>query len=156
MAISPNSPLGLLLPPSTPDAYPGSHFPQVSTINTAAHSHLPTRRPPIPEHGPCVTGGIVTVDDASFTTMVLVHSGPAATTGRELVALLDTGSPQSLITATAVEQLKASQSATDACERHSSPRSWGASGTSAPLSTSVSIRLSIQLMRLQIPAAALA
>jgi len=152
----PNSPLGPLLPPSTPDAYPSSQFAQVSTVNTADHSHLPTRHPPIPEHGPCLTSGIITVDDASFTTKVLVHSGPTATTRRELVALLDTGSPQSFITATAVEQLKASQAATDACERHSSPRSWGGFGTSAPLSTSVSIRLSIQFMRLQSPTAALA
>ena len=123
-----------------------SHFPSVSVVSTAAPTSRAAPHRPIPEHGPCLTGGVVTVDDSSFTTKVLVHSGPHATTRCDLVALLDTGSPQSFITAAAVKHLKTSHSASDACIRHASPRSWGGFGTSSPLTTSASIRLSIQFM----------
>ena len=153
---TPGTPLELLLPPSTPDALPSSHFAQVSAVDAAANLYPAATAPTIPEHGPCLTSGILTVEDASFTTEVLVHSGPTAAKRGKLVALLDTGSPQSFITAAAVEQLKAFRSATDECERHNSPRSWGGFGTSTPLFTSVSTRLSIQFKHYQTPTAALA
>ncbi len=124
-----------------------SHFSSVSAVSIEATTYRATSPRTIPEHGPCLTGGVLTVDDSSFTTKVLVHSGPTATKRCTLVALLDTGSPQSFITATAVEQLKASSSASDQCIRHAQPRSWGGFGTAAPLTTSDSIRLSIQFMR---------
>ena len=72
---TPGTPLGLLLPPSTPDALPSSHFAQVSAVDGATNLYPTTTAPTIPEHGPCLTSGILTVDDASFTTEVLVHSG---------------------------------------------------------------------------------
>ena len=87
---------------------------------------------------------------------MLVHSGPTAAKSCKLVALLETGSPQSFIAAAAVEQLNASRSETDECERQNSPRSWTGFGTSTPLSTSVFIRLSIQFKHHQTPTAALA
>ena len=119
---TPGTPLGLLLPPSTPDALPSSHFVQISAVDGATNLYPATTAPTIPEHGPCLTSGILTVDDASFTTEVLVHSGPTSAKPCKLVALLDTGSLQSFVTA-AVENLKASRSVTDKCERQYSPRS---------------------------------
>ena len=117
---TPGTPLGLLLPPSTPDALPSSHSVQISAVDGATNLYPATTAPTIPEQGPCLTSGILTVDDASFTTEVLVHSGPTAAIRCKLVALLDTDSPQSFITAAAVLQLKASRSATDECERQNS------------------------------------
>ena len=46
----------------------------------------------LPEHGPCLVDGIITLDDASFTTKIAVHSGANAVTPHGCVALLDTGS----------------------------------------------------------------
>ena len=112
--------------------------------------------PKPPEHGPCLTSGIIAVGDTSFTTRVRVHSGSAPTTRYITVALLDTGSPQSFITADAVETMKACCAATHLCEQHGPPRSWGGFGTSAPLTTSASIRLSVQFLRRFSPTAALA
>ena len=51
----------------------------------------------LPEHGPCLIGGIITLDDASFTTKIAVHSGANALVPVGCVALLDTGSPQTFI-----------------------------------------------------------
>ena len=48
------------------------------------------------EHGPCLVGGTVTLDDVSFTTKVAIHSGGDAIGPYICVALLDTGSPPSL------------------------------------------------------------
>jgi len=138
------------LPPPTPDAFPAKHFSRV--LQTCP---LPLA-PPIPEHGPCLSSGILTVDDASFTTRARIHSGPHAAVRHTAVALLDTGSPQTFISAEAVKQLKDCGAATDLCVRHAAPRSWGGFGTSAPLTTSASIRLSIQFLRGTSPTAALA
>ena len=44
------------------------------------------------EHGPCLVGGTMTLDDVSFATRFATHSGRDVTQ-----ALLDTGSPQTLI-----------------------------------------------------------
>ena len=51
----------------------------------------------LPEHGPCLIGGIITLDDASFTTKIAVHSGANALAPYGWVALPDTGSPQTFI-----------------------------------------------------------
>ena len=130
------------------------------------HSDLRSRRhgQPIPRYHRAVntrtctmlTSGILNADDASFTTEVLVHSGPTAAKRCKLVALLDTGCPQSFITAAVVEKLKASRSATGECERQNLSRSWGGFATSTPLSTSFSIRLSTQFKHHETPTAALA
>ena len=44
------------------------------------------------EHGPCLVGGTVTLDDVSFTTIIAIHSG-----GDRCVTLLDTDIPQTFI-----------------------------------------------------------
>ena len=46
------------------------------------------------EHGPCLVGGTVTLDNVSFTTKLAIHSEG---TSHRCVALLDIGSPQTFI-----------------------------------------------------------
>ena len=53
--------------------------------------------PLIPEPGPDLIGGVVTMDDATFTTLLSLHSGVSTTSRFNCRALLDTGSPQSFI-----------------------------------------------------------
>ena len=67
---------------------PNDHAPAVLAVQAS-----PSLDPLLSEMGPCLVDGIVTVDDASFTTRVHIHSGPIATTMFSYVALLDTGSP---------------------------------------------------------------
>ena len=49
------------------------------------------------EHGPCLVGGIIALDDALVTTKIAFHSGPNALAPFGCVALFDTGSPQTFI-----------------------------------------------------------
>ena len=50
-----------------------------------------------PEHGPCLVGDTVTLDDVFFTTKIAIHSGGDAIAPYRCTALLDTGSPQTFI-----------------------------------------------------------
>ena len=65
--------------------------PRLSLSDTLPH--------PIADYGPGLMNGIANVDDASFATRIKVHSGPPAPSRDGLVALLDTGSPQTFISA---------------------------------------------------------
>ena len=112
--------------------------------------------PPPAEHGPSLLGSIITVDDASFTTRMKVHSGHTTTTRYRLIAVLDTGSPQTFITAEAWARMKTCGGAANTCERHAAPRSWGGFGKTAPLLTSTSVRLSVQFFHGDIPSTELA
>ena len=135
-APTPHSTLDHLLPPFLPEATPPHAL--VSAISSGAT--LPSALPSlIAEHGPGLSSGIVTVDDASFTTRIKVHSGPSASNRYGLVARLDTGSPQTFISAEAWACMKRSNAASDACEQHTSPCSWGGFGKSAPLLSSISV-----------------
>ena len=49
--------------------------------------------PFIPEQGPDLISGVVTMDDATFTTLLSLHSGVSTTSRFNYRALLDTGSP---------------------------------------------------------------
>ena len=49
------------------------------------------------EHGPCLVGGTVTLDDVSFTTKIAIHSGRDVIAPYRCVALLDNGYPQIFI-----------------------------------------------------------
>ena len=109
----------------------------------------------IAEHGPGLTNGVATVDDASFTTRIKVHSGPSASHRYRLVALLDTGSPQIFISAEVWACMKASNAASTICEQHAPPRSRGDLGKSAPLLTSTSVRPNIQFLHGNTPSAEL-
>ena len=50
------------------------------------------------EHGPCLVGGTITLDDACFPLKSAIHSGANALVPFGCLTLLDTGSPQTFIT----------------------------------------------------------
>ena len=98
----------------------------------------------LPEHGPCRVGGIITLDDASFTTTITVHGGANALAPYCFVALLDTGSPQTFVKRDVLDRVLSVEAASVACEPRCAPRFWGGLGESALLQTSKNIRLSVQ------------
>ena len=102
--------------------------------------------PALPEHGPCFVGGIITLDDASFTTKIVVR-GANALAPYGCVVLLHTGSPQTFIRRDVLDRTLSVEAGSFACERTCAPRSRGGFGASAPLHTSTSIRLSVQFFR---------
>ena len=71
---------------------PADSSPEFLAVAPGADSSLA-----LPEHGPCLVGGITTLHDASFTTKIAVHSGAHALAPYGYVVLLDTGSPQTFI-----------------------------------------------------------
>ena len=80
--------------------------------------------PPLAKQGPSLLGGIYTVDDASFTTRIKFHSGPTATTRYHLIALPDTGSPQTFLAAEAWARMKTCGAATNITSYGSSRLGW--------------------------------
>ena len=99
------------------------------------------------EHGPCLIGGISTLDDTSFTTKIAVHNGPNALTSFCCVALLDTGSPQTFIRRDMLDSIFLVGGASISCKQKYAPLFWGGFGESAPLQTPTIVRLSVQLIR---------
>ena len=81
------------------------------------------------EHGPCLVGGIIALDDALVTTKIAFHSGPNALAPFGCVALFDTGSPQTFIRRDVLDSMLLDL--------------WGGFGESGPLQTSTSVRLSV-------------
>ena len=71
---------------------PADSSPEVLTVTPGVDPSLA-----LPEHGPCLVGGIITLYDASFTTKIAVFSGANALAPFGCVALLDTDSPQTFI-----------------------------------------------------------
>ena len=134
---------------------PADHSPDVLAVTSCA---APTSAdtPSLPEHGPGLVGGTITLDDASFTTKITVHSGTTASTVFGCVALLDTGSPQTFTHRDVLEQMLAGRAVAFNCEQGSAPRSWGGFGKSTSLRTSTSIRLSVEFFRAEQPTSSLA
>ena len=100
--------------------------------------------PLIPEQGPDLIGGVVTMDDATFTTLLSLHSGVLTTSRFNCRALLDTGSPQSFIHQGAFDQMVAT-GATDAfCVRSATPRTWIGFGSRQLLSTNRQARMTVR------------
>ena len=91
--------------------------------------------PLIPEQGPDLIGGVVTMDDATFTTLLSLHSGVSATSRFNCRALLDTGTPQSFIHQGAFDQMGTSGAADASCVRSTTPRTWSGFGSRQLLST---------------------
>ena len=85
--------------------------------------------PVIPEQGPRLIGGGVTMDDATFTTLLSLHSGVSATSRFNCRALLGTGSPQSFIHLAAFDQMVALGAADASCVRSTTPRTWSGFGS---------------------------
>ena len=99
------------------------------------------------DHGPCLVGSTVTMDDVSFFTKLVIHSGGEAIAPYRCMALVDTGSPQIFIRRDVLDRMLLVAAASAACERPCSPRSWGGFGESDPLPTPGSIRLGAQFFR---------
>ena len=78
--------------------------------------------PLIPDQGPDLMSGVVTMDDATFTTLLSLHSGVSTTSRFNCRALLDTGSPQSFIHQGAFDQMVATGAADASCVRSTTPR----------------------------------
>ena len=100
--------------------------------------------PLIPEQGPDLIGGVVTIDDATFTTLLSLHSGVSATSRFNCRALLDTGSPQSFIHQGAFDQMVALGAAYASCVRSTTPRTWSGFGSRQLLSTNQQARMTVQ------------
>ena len=66
------------------DSVPDDHAPEV----LLAHEQ-PDDAPLMPGQGPDLIGGIVTMDDATFTTLLTLHSGVSATSRFDCHAILD-------------------------------------------------------------------
>ena len=49
---------------------PADHSSEASAVSPTVDPSLA-----LPEHGPCFVGGTITLDDASFTTKIAIHSG---------------------------------------------------------------------------------
>ena len=100
--ISPASPRSMALAracPGRPSEFsicfsdePANNSPEVLTVGSGVDSFLA-----LSGHGPCLVGGIITLDDAFFTTEIVVYSGANALTPFGCVAFLDTASPQPFI-----------------------------------------------------------
>ena len=108
------------------------------------------------DHGPCLVGSTVTMDDVSFFTKLVIHSGGEAIAPYRCMALVDTGSPQIFIRRDVLDRMLLVAAASAACERPCSPRSWGGFGESDPLPTPGSIRLGAQFFRDNEPTCSLA
>ena len=81
---------------------PNDHAPEVLL------AHEPRIDAPlIPDQGPDLISGVVTMDDATFTTLSSLHSGVSTTSRFNCRALLDTGSPQFFIHQGAFDQMVA-------------------------------------------------
>ena len=99
---------------------PADSSPEFLAVAPGADSSLA-----LPEHGPCLVGGIITLDDASFTTKVAVQSGANALAPYGCVAVLDTGSPQTFVRRDVMDHMLSVEAAFVECERRCAPRSRG-------------------------------
>ena len=112
--------------------------------------------PPIPEQGPDLISGGITMDDATFTTLLSLHSEVSTTSRFNCRALLDTGSPQSFVHQGAFDQMVATGAADASCVRSTTPRTWSGFGSRQLLSTRQQARMTIQFNHNGSPSASLA
>ena len=110
----------------------------------------------IPEQGPGLISGVVTMDDATFTTLLSLHSGVSTTSRFNCRALLDTGSPQSFIHQGAFDQMVATGAADASCVRSTTPRTWSGFGSRQVLSTHRQTRMTVHFNHNGTPSASLA
>ena len=89
----------------------------------------------IPEQGPDLISGVVTMDDATFTTLLSLHSGVSTTSRLHCRALLDTGYPQSFVHRGAFDQMVATGAADASCARSTTPKTWSGFGSQKLFST---------------------
>ena len=120
------------------DSVPDDHAPEV----LLAYAQRPTA-PLLPEQGPDLVSGVVTMDDATFTTLLSLSSGASATSLFNCRALLDTRSPQSFIHQGAFDQMFATGAADASYVRATSPKSWSGFGSHQLLSTCRQVRMTV-------------
>ena len=130
---------------------PDDHAPQVLLAQEPCIG-----APLIPEQGPDLISGVVTMDDATFTTLLSLHSGVSTTARFNCRAPLDTGSPQSFIHQGAFDQMVAAGAADASCVGSTSPRTWSGFGSRQLLSTHQQARMTIQFNHNGSPSASLA
>ena len=111
--------------------------------------------PLIPEQGPDLISGVVTMDDTMFTTLLSLHSGVFTTSRFNCRALLDTGSPQSFIHKGAFDQMVATGAADASCVRPTTVRTWSGFGSRQLFSTHQQARMTIQFNHNGSPSASL-
>ena len=112
--------------------------------------------PLIPEQGPHLISGVVIMDDATFTTLLSLHSGVSTTSRFNCRALLNTGSPQSFIHQGAFDQMVATDAADASCVQSTTPRTWSGFGSRQLLSTHRQVRTTVQFNHNSSPSASLA
>ena len=134
------------------DSVPDDHAPEVLL---AQEQRIDP--PLILEQGPDPIGGVVTMDDGTFTTLLSLHSSGVSTTPRfNCRALLDTGSPQSFIHEGAFDQMVTSSVAGASCVQSTTPTTWSGCGSRQLLSTHRQARMSVQFNHNGTPSASLA
>ena len=133
------------------DSVPDDHAPEVLLVQEQRID-----APLIPEQGPDLIGGVVTMDDATFTTLLSLHSGVSSTSRFNCRALLDTGLPQSFIHQGAFDQIVATGAADASCVRSTTPRTWSGFGSRQLLSTHRQARMTVQFNHNGTPSASLA
>ena len=121
------------------ESVPDDHAPEVRLAQEQRAD-----APLLPEQGADMIGGIVTMDDATFTTLLTLHSGVSATSRFDCRALLDTGSPQSFIHQGAFDQIVAMGVADASCIRSTTPRTWSGFGSQQLISTNRQARMTVQ------------
>ena len=121
------------------ESVPDDHAPEVLLAQDQR-----TDAPPLPEQGPDRLGGIITMDDATFTTLLTLHSGVSATSRFDCRALLDTESPQSFIHQGTFDQMVAMGAADPSCIRSITPKTWSGFGSQQLLSTNRQARMTVQ------------
>ena len=130
---------------------PDDHTPEV----LLAHGSC-IDAPIIPKQGPELISGVVTIDDATFTTLLSLHRGVSTTSRFNCRALLDTGSPQSFIHRRAFDQMVATGAADASCVRSTTSKTWSGFGSQQLLSTNQQARMTIQFHPNGSPSASLA
>ena len=133
------------------DSAPDDHKPAVLLTNvTRGEQSL------LSDQGPDLIGGVVTMDEVTFTTLPPLTSGTSATSQFLCRALLNTGSPQSFIHQGAFEQMVATGAADEPYVRSTPPRSWSGFGSQEPLNANREARLTVQFYHNNTPSVSLA
>ena len=132
------------------DSVPDDHAPEVLL---AQEQRIDA--PLIPEQGPDLISGVVTMDDVTFTTLLSLHSGVSTTSRFNCRALLDTGSLQSFIHQGAFDKMVAAGAADASCVRSITPRTWSGFGSRQLLSTHRQARMTVQFDHNGTPSASL-
>ena len=133
------------------DSVPDDHAPEVLLAQEQR-----VDAPLIPEEGPDLISGVVTMDNTTSTTLLSLHSGVSTTSRFNCRTLLNTGSPQSFIHQGVFDQMVAMGAADASCVRSTTPRTWSGFGSRQLPSTHRQARMTVQFNHNGSPSASLA